>query len=880
MRIPPGTRLGPYEVVGPVGAGGMGQVYRARDTRLGRDVAIKVIAADQEPTAEQRQRFDREARAIAQLSHPNVCTLFDVGHDQGIGYIVIELLDGETLASRLERGPLPIEECFTLGARMASALAAAHARGIVHRDLKPANVMLTRTGPKLLDFGLAKSFGPTPELSGEATETAAAKLTGTGMLIGTVPYMAPEQIEGRQPDARTDIFALGAVLYEMATGKPAFSAHNPVALVAAVLASDPPPLSTVRPGAPPSLDRLIRRCLAKDPAERWHSAHDIALQLQAITDDARERTPESRRRMAQWLQWLPWALTAGALAVAAISLARSASRPRGEAATIRFTIDPPAGGGFVWNTETNSLAMSPDGQTLAFIAFDSTGEQKIWLRPLSSTVSTPLQGTQDAQSLMWSPDGQAIAFFTSDRLQRIDLPDGAPVTLTQLASRAGQSGTWGRAGHILFAGVQGEAIYRVPSSGGAPEVVLRPDTTVGEARLSFPWYLPDGSRFLYTLRRTDGSSMLMQTTVGQRPRLITNVESLVQYSAPGVLAFVRDGTLLGQAFDANEGRVEGEPFAVADGTRYFLSTGATAMATSEGGTLAFHPAAEHQELLWLDRAGQQIGDAVSSGSFLDATLSPEGNRVLVARQQLRLGTWDMWMLDLERATETRLTTSRLTEVYGLWLPGGRTIIYSTAVGGPPVLVRRELDSTVETRLLDEPHFQIAVDLSPDARTLLYRRRPGGGTWDIWTLPIDGDGKPSAWLETPFTETDARFSPDGRYVAVVSDETGRPELYVTPFPGPGEKTRVSTGGARLVRWPRRSGEIIYVTQDGRMMAVPVQTQPTLRVGTPVTLFSTDARSIWGVVEVTPDAQRFLVTIPVVIASRQPLTVVTNWAAAAR
>ncbi|HUF51520.1 MAG TPA: protein kinase [Longimicrobiales bacterium] len=875
MRLDPGTRLGPYEVVGPVGAGGMAQVYRARDTRLGRDVAIKVIAVDQAPTDEQRRRFDREARAVAQLAHPHICSIFDVGHDRGIDYIVIELLEGETLASRLERGPLPIEQCLSLGARMASALAAAHSRGIVHRDFKPANVMLTATGPKLLDFGIAKAFGSGSTITDDAAAATSAKLTATGTVVGTVPYMAPEQIEGAQPDARTDVFALGAVLYEMATGRPAFSAPNPVALVAAVLASDPPPISSVRRGAPPSLDRLVQRCLAKDPAERWQSAHDIALQLNGIADESHARVPRPGRAAMKW-----WSLAlAGAIAIAGIAIAwTSWLRPDG-GPSVRFTIDAPAGGGFAWSSETNPLAMSPDGQQLAFIAFDSTGDQRIWLRPLSSLVATPLQGTSDAQSLMWSPDGKAIAFFTSDRLQRVDLPDGTPVTVMRIASRTGHSGTWGRGGYILFTGVQGEAIYRVASSGGTPEVVLRPDTTTGETRVLFPWYLPDGERFLYTSTRGDNSSLVMVTGVGQRPRAVTVAESLVQYAAPGVLASVRDGTLMGQAFDARSAKVSGEPFTVAEGVRYFLSTNVAALAVSQsaGGTLAFQTGRDLQRFVWLDRSGSELGAAGSTASYLAARISPDGRRVLVTRQVPELGTFDIWMTDLDRGTETPLTSARGTEAFALWLPGGQTVAYSVATGGPPNIVRRDLAGAAATSMFPGSSFQIATDVSPDGMTLLYRARPATGTFDLWTLPLQGGTAPAPLLETPFTESDARFSPDGRYIAVISDETGRPELYVTAFPGPGEKLRISTSGALMMRWPRQSGEIVYVTPEGWMMAVSAQTQPTLRVGTPVTLFTAGPDAHWTAFDVTPDGQRFLVAVPIARANRQPITVITNWTA---
>ncbi len=874
MKLAAGTRLGPYEIGGPIGAGAMGQVYRARDTRLGREVALKVIAADAQPTAEQRQRLHREARAVAQLQHPHICSLFDVGHEQGIDYLVIELLEGETLAARLERGRLPLEQCLVFGAQMAAALAAAHARGIVHRDLKPANVMLTPTGAKLLDFGVAKGFGAASALAAE-TDPSQSRLTRTGMLVGTLPYVAPEQIAGEEPDARTDIFALGAVLYEMATGRPAFAAPTPAALIGAVLGSDPPALVAIRPDSPPAFDRVVSGCLAKDPAQRWHSAHDVELQLRAMHGVPREPVKVRPRPSA----WVPWTLAAAALTATVVLLGRFVGTSPSPVTPIRFTVEPPPRGGFLWTGEVNPLAMSPDGRQLAFIAVDSAGRRQVWLRPLSNTKPIPLPGTSNAQSVMWSPDGRSIAFFTGDRLQRLDLPDGAPVTLTELASRSGQAGSWGRRGYILYAGVQGDAIHRVSASGGEPEVVLRADRAAGVARIQAPWYLPDGEQFLYLSRTVDGSGTIMRMKPGDTPRVVTRAESMVQYAAPGVLLFVRDGTLLGQSYDWERGTLKGEPFAVADTVRYFLSTGVVAAATSDGGTLVLHAATDVQQLVWLDRTGAQQGAAVATGDFEDMTLSPDGRRLLLSRRWPRVGTLDMTLVDLERGTETPLTTSPYSEVFGVWLPGGRSVIYSLVRGGPPVMVRRDLDSPTETRLLEDAEFQAPSDLSPDGRTLLYRRRPGGGNWDVWTMPIES-GTPVAFTETPYDETDTRFSPDGSYIALISNETGRPELYVTPFPGPGERTRVSTDGAEFVRWPRAGNEIFYTTPDGKMMAVAVQTRPTLHIGKTATLFATDPRTGIVTFEVTRDAQRILAALPTVIASRQPLTVVTNWAAGVR
>jgi Tol biopolymer transport system component len=875
MALDSGTRLGPYRVVRLAGSGGMGQVYRAYDTRLERDVAIKVIAEGELVTDEQRRRFEREARATSRLSHPNICSVFDVGHEAGIDFLVLELLEGETLADRLERGPLPWSECMVLGEHIASALASAHENGILHRDLKPSNVMLTRGGPKLFDFGLAKAL-QTPATSDEAPRPS-ADLTATGLVVGTVPYMSPEQIQGDASDVRTDIFAFGAVLFEMATGRPAFSGPTPAALAAAVLTSEPPPLSRARPDAPPSLDPLIRVCLAKDPRERWHSARDVEIQLRAMRAHAESSAPARRARSTTAA--LPWAIAALAIGVAAVVWSRSGAAPQFEAPAVRFTIEPPPGGGIVWSVEANPLALSPDGKQLAFLAFDSTGAQGIWLRPLSGSEATPVPGTEGARSMMWSPDASALAFFTSDRLQRVDLAGGAPVTIASLTSLAGQSGTWGRDGHILFAGVQGEVVNRVAASGGTPQMFIVPDTARGEARVNWPWYLPDGDRYVYWSRTEEGGARLIQAGGGLSARPVADVESLVQYAEPGLIVFVRDGTIIGQRFDAKTGRIEGDPFAVAEGVRYFLSTGVAAVATSASGTLAFQTGQDLQRLEWLDRTGRVLGTVASTAGHLASamSLSADGEQLLVTRQDERLGTWDNWIVDFARGTETRITTSRHTEINPLWLSDGRSVVYSRGFGAPPNLVRRDLGSPEETPLFPELAFQIGTDISPDGTTLLYRRRVDVGGFDLWTMSLVGGDRPSPWFESPGNELEALFSPDGRYVAAISDATGAPELYVAPFAEPRARTRVSTRGAILARWPGASDELIYVEPSGRVMAVRVRTNPELVVDEPVTLFTLDPRSIWTAFETSADGTRLLAAVPVQRGSEQPITVISNWAA---
>ena len=880
-RLTPGSRLGPYEIVAAIGSGGMGEVYRARDTRLEREVAIKLLAGEFRSNEELRERLAREARAVARLSHPHICALYDVGREEDRDFLVLELLTGQTLAERLQDGPLPLDQTLRFGIQIADALAAAHANGIVHRDLKPANVMLTASGVKLLDFGIAKAFA-SDGAAGRITEPG---LTSTGVVLGTVPYMAPEQIEGKRPDPRTDLFALGALLHEMVTGRPAFSAPTRSALIAAVLAAEPPSLVSLRPGVPAALDRLVHDCLTKDPAARWQSARDAELLLRSLAEEQRQGgiahapdsqpgtvTPATRRAVLQ--SKVAWTIAALAVILATRSNLRPASERLPAPPVFRFSIAPPDGGSFAYSPEADFLSVSPDGSQIAFVARDSAGARRVWLRPLSAAAARPVAGTEGAQSVFWSPDGRAMAFFTATRLARLDLPDGAPVTLASFSSSTGQSGTWGRQGDILYGAVQGEAIYRVPSAGGPPGAVLSRDSAAGEISLQWPVYLPDGEHFLYHSKGA-GTDRLMMASAGEKPVSIMPVESLVQYSEPGMIAFVRDGTLLGQAFDWKAGRVSGEPFAIADGVRYFLSTGVASFATSANGVLVFQTGRDLQRLAWFDRSGRELGPAGSPASHLTFAISPDGTRLLADRENPQTGTWDVWMTDLVRGTENPITTARLTEVFGRWLPDQASVIYSVAAGTSPNLVRRDLASGIETPLLKTGTFQQAEDVSRDGRTLIFSQRATSGTFDLWTVPLRGDGPAVPFVESPFEEEQATFSSDGRFVAFVSTETGRSELYVTPFPGPGEKVRVSTGGVRAARWPRGSREIVYLSFDRRVMAVPVRTEPDLAIGPQTTLFSIGADDDWMNFDVTADGQRFLASIPVVIADKGPITVISGW-----
>jgi len=869
----PGTRLGPYEILGALGAGGMGDVYRARDTRLGREVAIKVLGDRFHDHPEYVARFEREARAVAELSHPNIATLHDVGRHEEIDFLVLELVGGETLAARLKKGPLPIAAMCRLGAQIASALAAAHARGIVHRDLKPSNVMLTPAGVKLLDFGLARRFELGP--GDAAADDPTRDLTVTGTIMGTVPYMAPEQIEGGPIDARTDVFALGSVLWEMATGRRAFDAPTNPGLMAAILSTEPPPITSVRPGTPPALDRLVRECLRKDPAERWQSAWDVALVLESLAGDPAAASPTHGG--PQRRPWLPWAAVAAAVLLLAWQVTTPSGGPPTGMESVRFILEPPEGGGFAYFAETNFLSVSPDGRRIAYTAYDADGV-RIWLRDLGSLAAQPLRGTEGAAGHAWSPDGRSLAFFVGGRLQRLDLPDGTPVTLTETASRSGHYLSWGANESILFSQVQGDAIYRVPAGGGTPEAVVVSDSARGAYRVGFPKWLPDGERFLYLQRgAADDGALMLSSTTGTADTIM-RAESMVEYAEPGVLTFVRDGVLMAQRFDPRGGRVSGNPVAVADRVRYFLSTGVAGFATSAGATLVYQAGEDRQRLAWFDRSGLETGSVASEADYLTLAISPDGKQLLFDRADPRLGTLDVLLLDLERGVASPLTTSRSTEAFGTWVPGQDFVLYSISRGGPPYLVRRDLGSGTETRLLPRGGFQQPSSVSADGQTLLFSHRDAGGSFDIWSLRLDGDPSPSPLVQTPGDDVGGRFSADGRWVAFLSNESGRTELYLTPFPGPGSRVRVSPDGAYVVRWSHATGELIWLAPDRRVVAARVQTDP-LRIEATTTLFRLPPGMEWATFDVSPDGQHLLALIPVAVANVQPATVITNWTAQA-
>ena len=890
-----GQAIGPYRISAKIGEGGMGEVYRARDSKLGRDVAIKILPRAFATDPDRLARFEREARMLASFNHPHIGAIYGVEESDGVGALVLELVEGDTLADKLagneaSGGGLPIPEALAIARQIADALDAAHERGIIHRDLKPANVKITPAGTvKVLDFGLAKAVAVdafSPELSRPPTMTAGG--TRDGMILGTAAYMSPEQARGQAVDKRTDIWAFGCVLYEVLTGRPAFARATMSDTFAAVLGQEPDWTALPRT-TPLYLSRLLKRCLEKDPTRRQRDIGDARVEL-APGDETPEIDPERRESPLGWRGRTAVVASVGVVAVVAAAFAlgvflRPEPLSSAQVKPIRFSVFPPQGSMFFHNVATTFLALSPDGSQLAFVAVAPANPPRIWLRPISGLDARVVPGTEGATSVFWSPDGRSLAFFADDKLKRIDLPDGRAVRLCDVPAIP-SFGTWGSSGTILFASFVGDAIFSVSTAGGIPEAIARPDSAREEA-VVWPSFLPDGKRFLYLSQRPNSTGQLMLGERGRAPRPIVSAVSNVQWVDPDYLVFAQEGVLVAQRFDQASGRIVGAPVSIAEPVDRFLSTGRAMFTTSRTGTIAYHSYANVARLVWVDRAGKELGTVGAPGDYLNVRLAPDGRTVLFERTKPGIGTWDLWTIDLARSVETRLTSDPGSEGYPVWLPDGRAILFAHDRRGTVLnLARKRLDTAVEDQLLPPGTQQRRpIDVSPDGQTLLFTERTARGTLNIFTLPLAGPATPSALFRSRFNEADPRFSPDGRAIAFTSDESGRFEMYVAPFPPIGGKTSVSAGiatGSDLQeggRWSHDGRELFYVSADGRLMAVPVRTTPKLDVGSPAPLFALQGRT-WADFAVSADGKRFLAVVPQALAGEQPLTVILNWTSEVR
>ena len=854
----------------------MGEVYKARDTRLDRVVAIKVLPSHLSSNPELRQRFEREAKAISSLSHPNICTRHDVGVQDDLDYLVMEYLEGESLAARLLRGPIPIEQVLRIGTEIATALDAAHRSGITHRDLKPGNIVLTKSGAKLLDFGLAKTAAA--PVAGSALDAltslptqveGAAPLTTEGTLLGTFQYMAPEQLEGKDADARTDIFALGSVLYEMVTSKPAFSGGSRASLISSIMSAQPQSVIAVQPLTPPALERLIRTALAKDPDDRWQTAHDEALQLHWIAEGGSAvglPAPVAARRARR--EHLAWALAAvGVLGMAFLAW-RGAGSNAPTVRPLRFTIPVPHGVSFI-----DMPRISPNGATLAFNATDSSGKSMIWLRPFNSLDANPLPGTDGATRPFWSPDSRFLGFVAGGKLKKIAASGGPAEVVCDAPT--GSDGTWGRNGDILFDGnVTSDPIRRVSASGGVATAALPFDSTAGAG---WPAYLPDGKHFFFT-RITQGKTEIMLGTLGSTKTKSLGVAiSRIEYSADGYLLFVRDRTLVAQRFNPGSGRLEGEPFPVAESLPITGSAQAD-FSVSDNGVLVYRATGGvTSRLMWLSREGREAGQVGPSADYRAPALSPDGRFIAVRRKDPGATAGDVWIMDPARGTTTRFTFDPAGDGNALWsADGSRLVWYSNRGGADAIWIKSASGMGQDEKLVDAASAW-PQDWTRDGQSLLYDATGAKTGYDIFRVPLTGDRKPVVVLQTPFFEGREQLSPHGRWLAYESDESGRQEVYVMSFEGQPGKWQVSTNGGRQAQWSPDGRELFYLSGDQQMMAVAIAAGVSFTPGVPAAMFRVNfddsGRNAYCV---APDGKRFLFQLPDQ-ELMTPITAVVNWRA---
>jgi Tol biopolymer transport system component len=879
MALSKGARLGPYEIVCPIGAGGMGEVYRAHDTRLERDVAIKVLPANFSNDSKLRERFDREARAISSLNHPHICTLFDVGRENGADYLVLEYLEGESLAQKLERGPLPLDQVLRYGIQIAEALERAHRQGVVHRDLKPGNVMITKDGLKLLDFGLAK-----PMAGASLAATAVAQLTvsrqqqpltAEGTIVGTFQYMAPEQLEGRDADPRSDLFAFGCVLYEMIAGRRPFEGKTQASVVAAILATEPPPISTLQPLTPPAFERLVKTCVAKDPDERWQTAHDVKLQLKWIAEGGSQAgvaVPVAAHRKHR--EWTAWGVAAFCLLLAigaAGAWWQAASAPQ---RLIKSAILLPEKTQFALMGRSGIPALSPDGTRIAFGAIKDN-QRGIWIRALSGE-GKPLVGAEDGYGPFWSPDSRYLGFFSQGKMKKVAIAGGAPEIICDADDARGAS--WGSKDIITFTPNRFSPIYSVPASGGKPVQA----TDLGDALSNrWPEFLPDGEHFLYVSSPTGSASnmskVMLASTKDKSSRVVLDSAYNAEYSN-GQLFFYRDGMLNAQPFDLKSGALSGEPAPIAPDVQVDSLYSHALFSVSSVGMLVYQPGSVSNlaQLAWFDHKGKALGSVGQSGLFIEVAISPDGKKVIVV--EFQQSNIDLWIYELDRGIHTRLTTNGANR-YPLWSPDGNYVVYASSKGKDKLsLYRKPVNGDNPPELLASAQSGlIPNDWSRDGKFVVVSTSTPETKEDIWIMPMAGDHKLTSFMQTPFNERAARFSPDQKWVAYSSDESGRYEVYLAPFPAGGRKWQVSNGGGSQPLWSRDGKELYYFSPDNTVMAVVVSAAGDApKIGIPVALFKSHPRNFdYGIYDVTRDG-RFLIS-SAADESTEPLTLIDNWPA---
>jgi Tol biopolymer transport system component len=886
MKLETGQKLGPYEIIEQAGAGGMGEVYKAKDTRLDRIVAIKLLPDTIAGMPDFKQRFEREAKAISSLNHANICTLYDVGQQDGYDFLVMEFLEGETLADRLAQGPLAYDELLRIAVQISAGLDSAHQQKLIHRDLKPSNIMLTKEGAKLMDFGLAK-LQMDGGIQGMTAITQTTPLTGAGTILGTMQYMSPEQLEGKEADARSDIFAFGAILYEMSTGKRAFEGTSSATLIAAIIEREPVSLSAIMPNMPPLFERLVKKCLSKDPQKRWQSAADMSDEIRWISQaGSKAGIPThlaAKRKFKFDLARVVGAVAiCGTLAFAYLFYAEK-TKPGPEMPVARYMVNIKQGlSNIFWPR------ISPDGKSVAFHADDSAGTNRIWVRPINSLEAYPLLNTEDANRFFWSPDGTQVAFFVGNQLKRIPISGGQAQLVCQ--GSGGADGSWSRSDLIIFDGGPNDTMKIVPAGGGLPRAASLPDTASGEYTYAWPWFLPDGKHFIFTTSvRTKGNSSstlnriklgFVDSTSSKTLYELNHNLDRVEYTNEGFILFVLQDNLMGLPFDAEMLEVMGEPQPIAMDIGTADNT--FAFGVSDEGTLLYQTNNQSSlsELAFVDRTGERIRTIGQLGRYIDVAISPDETKIVYAGVDQEANNVDIWIYDLRRNVPTRLTFDAGVDVKPVWSPDGKQIYFGSNRRGQFYgIYRRDANGLgdVQPVHISDSSTVIANDITPDGKKLLFREI--NSTHDIGILSLDDSSRIDMFANTSFFEAMARVSPNGQYVAYVSRESGRREIYIRKLDGSGGKWQISSEGADNPRWKGDGTELYYMTSDDQIMAVTVSTEGIFKAENPVELFEINFRYpnlVNYPYDVTADGQSFLVNGQLTETEPGEIIVVQNWA----
>ena len=889
MALQPGTRLGPYEILALAGAGGMGEVYRARDTRLGRIVAIKVIGSAFGDSAEIRRRFEEEGRFVAQLDHPRIAAVYDVGHHAGVDYLVMEFLEGKSLAARIgdTNGPLPFGDLIGYAIEIASGLAYAHVRGVVHRDLKPGNVLLTPTGIKIIDFGLGKlrqeQRRPSDNIA--ALKTTPMPMTEPGVVPGTAQYMPPERLEGLEADYRSDIFAFGAIVYEMATGRRAFDAATPAALIAAILTTEPPVIDDGH-GPMSDLEWVVRRCLRKNPDERWQSMTDVEVILKRIAStSARPRASDDRRRGRMGRGRLIATGVATLVAVGGLAVAAIVShRPVRAESPIAFTIPPPDDGGFTpteSSAQSPQLAVSPDGRLLAFVASGADGVQQLWIRSVDMPTARPVPGTARATYPFWSPRSRSLGFFADGYLKRIDL-DGGPARNLAPAPN-GRGGAWNTDDVILFCPGTSSSIHRVAANGTSVEQT-KLDPARREMSHRWPQFLPDGRHFIFLARTTDEakSGIFLGSLDSHDLTFIvpTGFGALYVPTGQGYLLYVADEALLAVSFDPAHPRISGDPLPIVDD----IATSSSfygAFSISAGDVLAYSTKAGFAELAWFARDGRRLGTAVPRGNYVDFQISPDGRNLAVAEIEPHVAFPDLRLVDLLRGTNLRLTTSPATDASPVWSPDSSRLIFrSNRDREHDLYVRSANGGGDDAPFLKTATAKYPTDWSSDGRLVVYHTFDDRTRFDIWAAPVENPNEPRPLVRTPWDEMQGQISPNAQWLAYTSNMSSRNEVYVEPTAHNGRKWQISVDGGSNPKWRADSHELFYLAADNRLMSVDIGGGSELNPGPARPLFPLSGVSVtrpflsrWF--DVDPKGDRFLVRVPTDSVQSLPLNVLVHW-----